>query len=126
MISNNGGDIFPIFFRFFINHGCSTSGYFTSETIMALSDGNITTFFIQKQHNITLQCNVMLCSQYCLMSAAEINMLLFICSLFLNEKSSNISIRKRHYSFTGKISRSGTTVIDKKSEKNRKYVSAVV
>ena len=35
----------------------------------------------------------------------EINMLRFICSLFLNEKSSNISIRKRyHYSFTGKIS----------------------
>ena len=35
----------------------------------------------------------------------EINMLGFICYLFLNEKSSTISIRKRHYSFTGKISR---------------------
>ena len=35
----------------------------------------------------------------------EINLLRFICSLFLNEKSSNISIRKRHYSFTGKICR---------------------
>ena len=35
----------------------------------------------------------------------EINMLGFICSLFLNEKGSTISIRKRNYSFTGKISR---------------------
>ena len=31
-------------FRFF-----TIAGYFTSETIMALSDGNITIFFIQKQ-----------------------------------------------------------------------------
>ena len=51
-MSNNGGDIFPKFSDFFINRGCGffiLAGYFTSETIMALSDGNITTFFIQKQ-----------------------------------------------------------------------------
>ena len=62
----------------------------------------------------------------------EINMLCFICSLFLNEKNSNISMRKRHYSFTGKISRycqeAEQPPIDKKIEKKKywKNVSAVV
>ena len=41
------------------------------------------------------------CSWCCFTSAAEINMLHFICSLFLSEKSSNISVRKRRYIFTG-------------------------
>ena len=53
MISNNGGDVFPIFFSNFLSitvvRFCTIAGYFTSETIMALSDGNSTTLFIQKQ-----------------------------------------------------------------------------
>ena len=51
-------------------------------------------------------------------------MLCFICSLFLNEKNSNISIRKRHYSFTAKISRyckeAEQPPIDKKIEKKKR------
>ena len=53
MISKNGGDIFPIFFPIFCRSRLfrffTIAGYFSSETIMALSNGNITTFFIQKQ-----------------------------------------------------------------------------
>ena len=49
---------------------------------------------------------LLLCSKCCFNYVCrEINMLGFICSLFLKEKSSTLSIRKRHYSFTGKISR---------------------
>ena len=53
IISNNGGDIFSIFFRIFYQSRLfrffTIAGYFTSETIMALSGGNGTTLFIQKQ-----------------------------------------------------------------------------
>ena len=69
---------FPIFYQSRLLRFFTIVGYFTSETIMALSNGNISTFFIQKQgknetqhiyfggrrkttlgtqHNITLQCN---------------------------------------------------------------------
>ena len=44
MISNNGGDIFPIFYESRLFRFFTIAEYFTSETIMALSNGNITTF----------------------------------------------------------------------------------
>ena len=40
---------FPIFYQSWLFHFFAIAEYFTSETIMALSDGNISTFFIQKQ-----------------------------------------------------------------------------
>ena len=42
-------NFFPIFYRSRLFRFFTIAGYFTSETIMALSNGNITTFFIQKQ-----------------------------------------------------------------------------
>ena len=42
-------EIFPIFYESRLFPFFTMAGYFTSETIMALSNGNITTFFIQKQ-----------------------------------------------------------------------------
>ena len=44
MISNNGGGIFPIFYESRLFRFFTIAEYFTSETIMALSNGNITTF----------------------------------------------------------------------------------
>ena len=41
--------IFPIFYESRLFRFFTMAGYFTSETIMALSNGNISTFFIQKQ-----------------------------------------------------------------------------
>ena len=40
---------FPIFYQSRLFRFFTIAGYFTSETIKALSDSNITTFFIQKQ-----------------------------------------------------------------------------
>ena len=45
---------------------------------MALSDGNITAFFIQKQGTNE--------TQHIYLGGRQINVLRFICSLFLNEK----------------------------------------
>ena len=42
-------NLFPIFCQLLLFRFFTIAGYFMSETIMALSDGNINTFFIQNQ-----------------------------------------------------------------------------
>ena len=51
MISQNGGDTFSNFSLFLLTSVDTLptiAGYFTSEAIMAVSEENITTFFIQR------------------------------------------------------------------------------
>ena len=58
VISHNCGDIFPIFSAFLsitVGQHLTIAGYFTSETIMAVSERNTTIFFIQSQETIETQ-----------------------------------------------------------------------
>ena len=52
MISNNGGDIFPFFYESRLFRFFTIAEYFTSETIMALSNGNITTFSFKNKEQM--------------------------------------------------------------------------